>query len=358
MRTLLLCLFLINAPLSAQTVTPFTQRIVNGPDTFDVYGSSTTTYVTTTTTTTTVDSVVRWKTPIVLGKPFGPTALYAESNKAPFTGSGGESSNKPAWLLDNLNRARQFGIPMVAVLPCGAHTATNMGNCLRDSSGVAVFSRARYDSAMATYNTPAVKAAVDSAYKAGALLGVNLMDEPWVKGGGDGNTWGPKGLTRAQADTSCRTAKAGAFKDVPVGVSDASPKLWPTNGYIFKWCDIGIPQFSYRFGSPAIWRDTMLVQVSQGKYGEVFSFNIVNGGTQATDTTWKCASGIRGTRYPNCTMTPSQITTAVANLGGAGCGIQLMWRADSARFAKLGSTVFTSAVATQNTRPKNPCKVR
>lgn len=369
-RSLLSIVLLLLIPMAAmaQTVTPFVQRTVSGADTFDVYGKSlttdSTTYVTTTTTktftTTVVDSVVRYKTPVVLGKPYGPTALYAETNKAPFTGSGGESSNKPQWLLDNINRARTFKIPMIAVLPCGAHSTNNLGNCLRDSSGVAVFSRARYDSAMATYNTPQVKAAVDAAYTDGWLLAVNLMDEPWVKGSGDGNTWGPNGLTRAQADTSCRTAKNGAFADVPVGVSDASPKLWPVNGYTFRWCDVGIPQFSYRFGSPAVWRDTMLVQVSQGKYGEIFSFNVVNGGTQDTDTVWDCKNqgGIKGTRAPNCTMTASQITTAVATLGGAGCGAQIMWRADSARFAKLGSTVFQQAVATQNARPKNPCKDR
>jgi hypothetical protein len=363
---LALALLLFPAILAAQTVTPFTQKVPSGTDTLVVYGHSTTTAVTTTNTTTTVDSIVKWSPPVALGKPFGPSGFFATNVPplpftAPFTAAGGENSIPADQLVKTLAKARQQKRPTVVALPCGSHNQdpTRRGNCLRDSSGVAVFSRFRFDSALATYNTPAVAAAVDSALKAGVLLGINLMDEPWVKGGGDGNTWGPKGLTRQQADTSCRAARnLPAFKGAPVGLSDASPKIWPT-GYTFQWCDFGVPQFSYRFGSPAVWRDTMLVQVAQGKYGELFSFNIVNGGTQ-DKTTWPACPGApyKGTSSPNCTMTGSQAITVASALGDAGCGALITWRVDSLRFAKIGQPPFTQIAATQAQRQQRPCKVR
>ena len=366
-RSLWALLLLIPSLLHAQTVTPFVQKMPSGTDTLIVYGRSLTTAVTTTNTTTTVDSIVKWTPPIVLGKPFGPSGFFATNVPplpfyAPFTAGGGENSIPASQLVANLAKARLTKYPIVVALPCGAHNQdpTRRGLCLRDSSGVAVFSRARYDSALATYNTPAVAAAVDSALKAGVLLGINLMDEPWVKGNGDGNTWGPKGLTRQQADTSCRAARnLPAFAGVPVGLSDASPNVWATSGYIFQWCDFGVPQFSYRFGSPAVWRDTMLTQVAQGRYGELFSFNIVNGGTQ-DKTTWPACPGApsKGTSSPNCTMSGSQAITAASALGDAGCGALIMWRTDSARYAAIGQPSFTQIAATQAQRQKRPCKVR
>lgn len=364
----LAALMLLPSLVMAQTVTPFVQKMPSGAtDTLIVYGRSITTYVTSTNTTTTVDSIVKWTPPIALGKPFGPSGLWATNvpplpYTAPFTAAGGENSIPASQLVKNLARARTTKTPVVVALPCGAHNQdpARRGFCLRDSSGVAVFSRARFDSALATYNTPAVKAAVDSALQAGVLLGINLMDEPWVKGGGDGNTWGPKGLTRQQADTSCRAARnLPAFAGAPVGLSDASWKIWPMNGYVFQWCDFGVPQFSYRMGSPAVWRDTMLVQVAQGKYGELFSFNVVNGGTQ-DKTTWPACPGSpqAGTSSPNCTMNSSQILTVAAALGDAGCGALITWRADSSRFAKIGQPTFTQVAATQAQRQQRPCKVR
>lgn len=359
--------FLFPVALAAQTVTPFTQKVPSGADTLVVYGRSITTAVTTTNTTTTVDSIVKWSPPIALGKPFGPTGFFATNVPplpftAPFTAGGGENSIPPAQLVKNLAQARAKKLPIIASLPCGSHNQdpTRRGFCLRDSSGIAVFSRARFDSALATYNTPAVTAAIDSALKAGVLLGINLMDEPWVKGGGDGNTWGPKGLTRQQADTSCRAARnLPSFKGAPVGLSDVSWKIWPMNGYVFQWCDFGVPQFSYRSGSPAVWRDTMLVQVAQGKYGELFSFNIVNGGTQDKTVAWTCPGApSKGTSPPNCTMTASQAITAASALGGAGCGALITWRSDSSRFAKIGQPAFTQIAATQAQRQQHPCKVR
>lgn len=348
-----LALLLFPAVLHAQH---FVDTVKSPADTFIVYGYKNFQV----TFDVTVDSVVKVQPPVVLGKAYGPSALYSLSTLAPYTGSGGESSNAPEYVLSTLAKARATKTKVILNLPCGAHNQdpNKRGFCLRDSSGIAVFSRAKFDSALAKFNTTEIRNALLTAYRDTVLIAVNLMDEPWVKGLGDGNTWGPKGLTRQQADTSCRSAHA-ILGPIPVGTSDASPKVWNAS-YLFKWCDVGIPQFSYRMGSPAVWRDTLSAQASAGGYQQIYSHNVVNGGTQDKDGTWDCSQqgGIKGTASPNCTMTPTQINTAVAALGDAGCGILLMWRADSTRFAKLGTTVFNAAASTQAQRLQRWCKVR
>jgi hypothetical protein len=342
------------AMLTAQSV-PFKRDVAFGSDTLTVYGTAT--------LTITIDSVVKKYTPppIITGRPYGPSGLLSAMTQpyTPFTADPGASSNKPAYLLDNLSKAKDRKVSMVANLPCGSHSSANPGNCLvKNSSGVWVFSRARFDSAMKTYNTPAVRAAVDSAYRSGTLVFINLMDEPWVKGSGDGNTWGPLGLTRAQADSLCTTGRATFGPGVPLGTSDWSQ--WNPTAKT-KICDVGLFQFSYRFGQPAMWRDTALTRATQGGYQAAFSFNIINGGTQDKSLPWDCAAegGIKGQYAPNCQMTPAQTVTSGTALGASGCGVLMMWRYDSTRYAYTGfPAAFTTVAGLQAQRAVTPCKAR
>lgn len=296
-----------------------------------------------------------------LGKPYGPSALMHDtSNNGPFTYDGGASSNKPQWLLDNINEARNRGLGFIANLPCGSHSASNPGYCLKQGSdGVWRFDRALFDAALAQYNTTEVKAAVAQAVKDGVLHGINLMDEPWVSGGGDGNTWGPAGtMTRARVDSLCTEAKK-LFPTAPVGTSN---KLAWDKSHTWKVCDIGIAQFSYRFGSPTAWRDSVLAMSKAGGYSAAFSFNVINGGTQDRDGVWDCKDqgGHKGQRSPNCGMTATQIVTAVKALGDAGCAGLMMWRNDNTKFTTWTDWIqaFKDAAAIQAQRYKKPCKVR
>jgi hypothetical protein len=352
-------LFLLLPSWLAAQVVPWKQDVISGTDTLTVFG----TYLTV--TTVKVDSVVKKYTPppVITGRPYGPSGLLnTPPPYTPFTADPGASSAKPQYLLDNITKARQRGVKFVAALPCGSHNVNNLGNCLvKLPNGTVTFSRQRFDSALATYNTPAMKAAIDSAYKDGTLITVNLMDEPWVKGGGDGNTWGPNGLTRVQADSSCATAKAGAFKNVPVGTSDASPKIWPNTSGNLKVCDVGIAQFSFRYGDPVKWRDTLIVMSTAAGYQSVFSFNWINGGTQDKGTPWTCAAqgGVKGQGPPNCTMTPAQITQSGTALGSSGCGSLMMWRFDSLRQSNVKfPPAFKSVADLQKQRAVTPCVVR
>ena len=302
--------------------------------------------------------------PVVTGpKPFGGYNVAhseLEPTYTPFTGwSDGVSNQK--WLIDALTHARDSKIKTVLAMPCGAHNNKRLGNCLRDSSGIAVFSWKRFDSTLNSFNTLANKSAVAKAWNDGTLVGINGMDEPWVKGGGDGNTWGPNGLSRAQADTVCKKIKA-VFPNVPVGLSDVSYRIWDITNYGgFRICDFGIPQFSYRMGDATKWADSLLATANKYGYMQMFSFNPINGGTPDRDKTWDCKDqgGIQGQRKPNCQMTPIQITSVVQKIGDRGCGVQLFWRWDDYRFDPANfRSAFSSAAQTQKSRTAKPCKRR
>lgn len=341
--------------LSAQS---FTQTVVEGSDTFTVYGSTSTV----TNTTVTIDSIVK-KVPIpppvvVLGRGYGPTNLLNEPLPyTPFTADGGASSNRPQWLLDNLAKARTRKVQIIPNLPCGAHSASKLGNCLAIVNGIVRFSKARFDSAVATYNIPAVRTALANAYKDSVLIAVNVMDEPWVTGGGDGNTWGPVSLSRALVDSLCMSARL-ALGNIPIGTSDQIK--WAQSGPR-KFCDVGIFQFSYRLGQVGAWRDSVLTLTTQQGYAPIFSFNWINGGTQDRDGTWNCAQqgGVKGTRSPNCTMTTGQYIAAGTALGGSGCGALLSWRYDKPRqLLPQFPPVFNTVADLQAQRAQTVCVVR
>ncbi len=297
---------------------------------------------------------------MVKGRTYGPSDLFSATPPfAPFTANPSASSGRPQYLMDNIAKARQYKVQLLAGLPCGAHSATHLGACLVMKNGVAVFSQARFDSAMALFNTPELRAALAQSVKDSVLVGVNIMDEPWVSGTGDGNTWGPPGtMTRARVDSLCRSVKTILGPTVPVGTSDLAK--WQRTGP-WQWCDIGVTQYSYRFGDVIAWKDSILSASQAQGYMAVFGSNIIDGGTRDTDGTWDCAAqgGVKGLNSPNCQMTPSQVVFVGVNLGDAGCGPLGMWRYDATRFALPGfATAFAQVSALQLQRPQRMCRVR
>ena len=288
------------------------------------------------------------------GKPFGP---FGYLGSVPATASH-EAANTPSSLLNAIAAARSSGRKLMAALPCGQHNPPNLGYCLRDSSGVAVFSMLGYDTALARYNRSDVLSAVSKAYADGVLLRINLIDEPWVNGQGDGNTWGPNGLTKQQVDTICAKAKR-LFPGVPVGTSDYHG--WEPAKSI-RVCDAMTQQFSYRFvalsqfGSIRKWRDSALAIARRDGYGRVFSFNPINGGTPRPSG-GTCPNGAPPGQGPTqCQMTPAQIVAVVDSLGDAGCGAMLWWRDDANRFdAPAYQDAFRQAAALEAARGAKPC---
>jgi hypothetical protein len=300
------------------------------------------------------------------GKRFGPMNAMALSPVTPFTASGGEAANQPAWLLATLQEAKQAGLAVIANLPGGSHSADKPGYCLTQrADGVWRFDRAKFDARLALYDSEALRTTLAAAVRDGTLLMVNLMDEPWVYGADDGagsvvgNTWGPKGtMTRARVDSLCLAARRVLGPTVPVGSSE-NTTLWdPTRSTTV--CDIGIEQYSYRFGDVVAWRDASLTRARRDGTARIFSFNILNGGTQDRDGVWDCATQgkVRGTRSPNCSMTADQITAVSKALGDAGCGALIFWRSDARFTLPAWQQAFQTLATLQAGRAPRPCSLR
>lgn len=320
-------------------------------------------------------TVVKPPPPVATGQFWGPHNLFEMvAPYAPFTvemsaSNGGKAGN----VLDDLTNARDKKVQLILGSPCGSHNQdpARRGNCLRDSSGIAVFSWKRFDSTLDALATTTVKTAISKAVNDKVLLGWNILDEPWVKtSNNQGNTWGPNGLSRAQADTACQHVKQ-RFPDVPVGLSDQWSKIWPVkNGYLFKFCDFGVPQYTAtpNKGSMRIWRDSVLAIAKKGGYKQILTFNIINY-WQDKDATYDCkpGSGVKGSSTDTfgCVASPQQVLAARDTLGGmtaaqGACGGVGWWRYDKNRYAAvsgLGAALSTGAQK-QAALPANLCKRR
>jgi hypothetical protein len=301
-----------------------------------------------------------------VGVPYGPSGYLQETSSGSFTFAPNESANKDAFVMDAINEARARGVPTQLALPCGAHSSTNLGWCLeKTAAGVIQFSQARFDSALARTLTPATRAEIVKAHRDGIVTSILLFDEPWVKGGDDGagsivgNTWGPKGMTRAFVDVRCAQVKA-LLPGVPVGTSDHLT-AYDSNGAT-KVCDFGQFQYSHRFGDVVAWRNAALARGKRDGYQVTFSMNVINGGTQDRDGTYDCVGsqfGPKGQRSPNCGMTEAQIKNVLDVLLGHGAGGQMMWRFDAVRYARADWTrAFNYGLALAKTRPYTPLRVR
>ena len=281
--------------------------------------------------------------------PFGPYGAWAEAatlrtNMAVFTGAIGSVS--PSALVARINEARRRGVNLMTAMTGGHKPYLTNG----------VFDMAKWKAKMDAYNTPAIKQAVAAAVADGTLIGNSVMDEPHVKGLGDGNTWGPEGtMTKARVDEMCGYVKA-IFPTLPVGVVHQHSAFEPDKSY--RVCEFIVSQYSHRYGDVTRFRDDALAMGRRDGIAIAFSLNIVNGGIQAPrDGQWNCsltATGGRGTYDPNCRMTATQVREYGLLLGPAGCAM-MMWRYDDAFMANPANQQafgeIARRLATQTGRP-------
>jgi hypothetical protein len=144
-----------------------------------------------------------------------------------------------------------------------------------------------------------------------------------------------------------------------VGVSD-NYQQWDTT-HDLKLCDFGVTQYSARLGGLSAWRTAALAMAARGGYGLIFSFNVLNGGTQDKDGVYDCKDqgGVKGMSAPNCAMTATQIVAAAQALGDAGCGGLMMWTYKADRMAlPAWQPAFTQVANLQARRAAKPCRVR
>ncbi|HUR95833.1 MAG TPA: hypothetical protein VMY76_14715 [Gemmatimonadales bacterium] len=224
-----------------------------------------------------------------------------------------------------------------------------------------VFDRAKWEARLREYDTAEIRQAIAAGVADGTIIGASVMDEPHVSGGddgaggGDGNTWGPKGtMTKERVDSLCGSVKA-QFPTLPAGVVHQWVVFEPTKNY--RVCDFIVSQYSNRMGSVTAYRDSALALGRRSGHAIMFSMNVLNGGVQDRDGTWDCTgTGGLGQNKPNCRMTAQQVRDWGTTLGSAGCGL-LMWRYDDAFMANAeNKQAFTDLAARMAAAPGRSCR--
>ena len=264
-------------------------------------------------------------------------------------------AESPATLVARLALARSRGLKMVIAMTGGARA-----NYLTDG----VFDLNKWKARMDRFNTPAIRAAVAAAVSDGVLIANSVMDEPFNAGGAgnESNSWGPAGtMSKARVDSLCGYAKA-MFPTLPQGVFQ-DYRLAPETSY--QVCDFITSQYRTTKGSLAEYRDGALALCRRDRHACAFAINLLDGGIPAkrapgqTDyAPGDCpltTTGGRGTYFPNCRMTASQLRAAGEILGSAGCFLT-GFRYDSAFMAEPeNQQALREIVATLAGKSAAPC---
>ena len=289
--------------------------------------------------------------PVGTGVPFGAWATWnsdetLKANTGVFSASMGAVG--PSDIVQRIAAARTKGKKLMLAMTGGHEPYLTNG----------VFDRSKWNAVMQAYNTPLIRDAVAKAVADGTIIGNSVMDEPQVRGLGDGNTWGPQGtMTKVRVDSLCGYVK-NIFPTMPVGVVHTHDAFEPTKSY--RTCEFVVSQYEVRMGSVTAFRDAGLAMARRDGHAIAFSFNILNGGIQAArDGLWNCpltTTGGRGTYNPNCRMTAEQVRNVGLVLGPAGCSL-LMWRYDSSFMANAANIeAFEDVAARLASTPVSSCR--
>lgn len=287
------------------------------------------------------------------GIPFGPYAAWRGTTLRPNTDefTAAVATFTPGELVTALGVAHDRGKKLLVAMTGGSHA-----NYMTDGA----FDMAKWRSRMDEYNTTRIRDAVAAAVANGTLIGNSVMDEPHVRGLGDGNTWGPPGtMTKARVDSLCGYVKS-IFPTLPAGVVHPHGAFEPSKAY--RVCDFLVDQYSARQGSVTKFRDDGLALVRRDRMAIIFSLNILNGGEQAPRRgQWDCPAGLtggRGLRSPNCRMTPDQVRDWGILLGTAGCAM-VLWRYENDFMADPASVqAFRDVAGHLSGLPSKSCRRR
>jgi hypothetical protein len=275
-----------------------------------------------------------------VGVPFGPFNAWSsyttlKANAEPFNLS--HDATTASNIVARITEARKTGRRLSLAIVGGAHTQylTN-----------GVFDKSKWLARFQTFNTAAIRQAVDQAVSDGTVLIGNVMDEPFHP------SWGPSGtLTKARVDSMCADVKA-IFPTLPVGPTHDHRNFEPTKSY--RVCDYILSQYRYTKGDVQEFRDAGLALARRDGHAIAFSMNIMDGGYRV-DGCPVPATGGPGTYEPNCRMTAAQVREYGRVLGPAGC-VMLMWRYDDAFMAKPENIqAFRDVAATLATAPRKSC---
>jgi hypothetical protein len=280
------------------------------------------------------------------GLPFGPFGLWSSSTTvewgpAPFTGS--HNYTDPNGIVQQIDAARSKHQRLLLAMTGGSSTRYLTGG---------KFDMTKWKNRMNLFKTSAIKNAVAAGVADGTIIGNTVLDEPETK------QWGGV-LTKPMLDGMGSYVKA-IFPTMAVGVNHGPTGYYqwrPTERY--RVLDYVLNQYSWwvTTGNVAAYRDKVLAQAKLDGVTPAFSLNILNGGVQDKTGTYDCSgTGGKGTRFPNCRMTPTQVRDWGNALGVAGCAM-LLWKYDDTFISKSANVdAIKNVAATLGAKARRSCK--
>jgi hypothetical protein len=178
-----------------------------------------------------------------------------------------------------------------------------------------------------------------------------MIDEPETP------RWGGN-ITKATLDAMATYGKK-MFPSLPMGVNHGPPSYkWRSSEY-YHVVDYVLYQYNWwvTTGDVTAWRTAVLNRAKVDGVMPVFSINLLDGGVQDRSGTYDCTgTGGKGTYYPNCRMTPTQVKTYGRALASYGCAMQ-MWRYDGTFMSKSANVDAIKSVASvAASTPRRSCR--
>ena len=271
------------------------------------------------------------------GVPFGVNDFWVNATTTRSSGAAAFTASREFFpaseMVGHIQAARAKGVHLVLVMTGASHDRYKTNG---------VFDQAKWQAAMETFNTQAIRDAVAEGVADGTIIGNSVMDEP-QQSGTTTKDWGPPGtMTKARVDQLCAYVK-NIFPTLPVGVGHDHNAFEPSNSY--QVCEFYMPQYAARKGSVTAWRDAALAMAARDGMEIILSMNLLDGGPQDKIGAWDCpGTGGIGTHSPNCRMSPEQVREVGRVLGPAGCAL-VSWRYESTFMGKPENQAALSDIA-------------
>lgn len=274
------------------------------------------------------------------GQAYGPEGLWASytslKSSLPFTAS--TNYTDPSGIVTQINSARTKRQRLILNMTGGSHSRYKTNGR---------FDFSKWKARMNLFNTRAIRAAVAAGVSDGTIIMNSVMDEPSIK------DWGGV-MTKPLLDKMALYAK-NIFPTLPAGV--ALRHDWRTYEK-FRVMDAYITLYRWSKGPILKFRDAVSYQARSQNMKVMFALNIIDGGVLRYNT-WYCPqplTGGKGSYYPTCRMSASNVRDWGKILGPVGCGL-MMWKYDYAFMSKWANiSAFKDLAYFMVKTPGRPCR--
>ena len=274
------------------------------------------------------------------GQAYGPAELWSSyttlKTSLPFTGSTNFTS--PTGIVTQINAARSKRQRLILNMTGGSHSRYKTNGR---------FDLAKWKAVQNKFNTSTIKSAVAKGVADGTVIMNSVMDEPSIK------DWGGV-MTKPLLDKMAQYVK-NMFPTLPAGV--ALRHDWRTYEK-FRVMDAYITLYRWNKGPILSFRDAVLNQARSQNMKVMFALNVIDGGVLKTSS-WYCPqplTGGKGSYYPTCRMSATNVHDWGKLLGPAGCGLML-WRYDDAFMSKSANiTAFKYLASLLLNTPGKTCR--